>query len=88
VLDVLERQDLSLFREVLRLCLVGGAVLIAAAAVLPAVGAVCVLSAAVCLTYVLYGVITWRAIVDRNRSRISATAAEPVSQDATEWPGL
>ncbi len=68
-LDVLERQDLTLFREVLRLCLVGGAILIAAAAGLPAVGAVCALSAAACVTYVLYGLITWRAIVNHDRLR-------------------
>ncbi len=88
VLDVLERQDLNLLREVLRLCLVGGAVLITAATGLPAVGAVCALSAAVCLTYVFYGLITWRAIVDRDRLRPAAAATEPVSQDTTEWPPL
>jgi O-antigen/teichoic acid export membrane protein len=65
LLDVLERQDLSLFRELLRLCFVGGAVLLAAASGLQAIGAVCALSAAGCLTYALYAAITWRAVVDR-----------------------
>ena len=87
VLDVLERQDLTLFREVLRLFLVGGAITIAATAHLPAIGALCALSAAISLNYLAYGFITWRAMVDRGRSFAGAAAAEPIVQDA-EWPGL
>jgi hypothetical protein len=64
-LDVLERQDLHLARELLRLVLVGGAVLIAAAAHLTPAGAVAVLSGAGCAVYCLYGLISWYAIVSQ-----------------------
>lgn len=62
-LDVLERQDLFLARELLRLCLVGGAVLIADSMHFDPIGAVATVSVAGCLTYSLYGLISWRAIV-------------------------
>jgi O-antigen/teichoic acid export membrane protein len=63
ILYVLERQGLHLVREVLRLGFLGGSVLIAAAIHLSPEGAVAVLSAAGSLTYLLYVVISWRAIV-------------------------
>ncbi|HEX5824809.1 MAG TPA: oligosaccharide flippase family protein [Candidatus Limnocylindrales bacterium] len=66
-LDVLERQDLHLVRETMRLVLVGGAVVLAAAIHLPALGAIAVLSVAGCLTYLMYGLISWWAIVDAER---------------------
>ena len=61
-LDVLERQDLHLARELLRLGLVGSAVVAAAALHFPATTAVAVLGVAGCATYVLYGLISWWAI--------------------------
>ena len=64
-LDVLERQDLHLARELLRLGLVGGAVLVATALHFSPVGAVSVLSAAGCVTYCFYGLMSWHAIVSR-----------------------
>jgi O-antigen/teichoic acid export membrane protein len=73
-LAVLERQDLHFGREILRLGLVGGAVLSAAALHLPALGAVAVLSAAGCATYVAYGLISWWAIV-RHRVEMAPDAA-------------
>ena len=63
LLYVLERQDLHLAREILRFCLIGGSVPLAAALGLSSTGAVVVVSAAGCLTYSLYGLISWRAIV-------------------------
>ena len=63
VLYVLERQGLHLVREILRITLLGGSVLLAGMMHLAPIGAVVALSAAGCLTYVLYGVISWRAIV-------------------------
>ena len=66
-LDVLERQDLALARELLRLGFVGGAVLIAAAMKLNPIEAVFIFSGAGCLTYSSYGLISWRAIVVHDR---------------------
>jgi O-antigen/teichoic acid export membrane protein len=76
-LDVLERQDLHLVREVLRLILVGGAVVLASAIRLPAVGAVALFSVAGCFTYVFYGAVSWWAIesADRKRRRSGPAAA-------------
>lgn len=62
-LYVVERLDLQLIRELIRLVLLGGAVPLAAAAGLTVTGAVVVLSAAGCLTYVIFGLISWYAIV-------------------------
>jgi O-antigen/teichoic acid export membrane protein len=61
-LDVLERQDLHLVREVLRLLFVGGAALTAIIAHLSPLSAVGVFSIAGCLTYTAYGLASWRAI--------------------------
>jgi O-antigen/teichoic acid export membrane protein len=72
-LSVLERQDLALGREVLRVVLIGGAVAIAAALHLSAVEAVAVLSAAGCATYIAYGLISWSAIV-RHAGRLAPEA--------------
>jgi O-antigen/teichoic acid export membrane protein len=63
VLSVLERQDLHLGREILRFCLLGSPILLAAALRLSPVGAIAVLSAAGCLNYGLYTLFSWRAIL-------------------------
>jgi O-antigen/teichoic acid export membrane protein len=73
-LYVVERQDLQLVREVLRLVLLGGAVPLAATVGLTTVGAAALLSVAGCLNYVLYGLISYRAIVVHER-RASLGAA-------------
>jgi O-antigen/teichoic acid export membrane protein len=70
-LGVLERQDLHLAREVARAAFVGGAVIVAWALGLAPVGAVAAISVAGILTYVLYGVTTWRAV-----AHASAQAAQ------------
>ena len=75
-LYVVERLDLQLMREVMRVALIGGAVPLAAASGLPAAGSIVVLSAAGCLTYVLYWAISWYAIVSApGRSRPASVAA-------------
>jgi O-antigen/teichoic acid export membrane protein len=63
VLYVLERQGVHLVREIIRFSLLGASVLVAGLMHLPLFGAVAALSATGCLTYVLYGAISWRAIV-------------------------
>jgi len=76
-LDVLERQDLHLARELFRLFVVGGAALLAAEMHLSPDEAVAVLSAAGCLTYILYGLVSWIAIV---RHRARPRPAAPVTE--------
>lgn len=62
VLDVLERQDLHLIREIGRLLFVGGTVAAATAAGLASTEAVVAVSFAGCLTNLWYGAISWRAV--------------------------
>ena len=62
-LDVLERQDLHLIREVARVTITCGAVVAAAALHFSAIQAVAVLSVAGSIAYILYGLISWYAIV-------------------------
>lgn len=76
-LDVLERQDLHLVRELMRLFAVGGAVVLAAALNLPALGAMALLSVAGCVTYSLYGLISWWAIVSDERRRPRSGRGRP-----------
>jgi O-antigen/teichoic acid export membrane protein len=83
VLYVVERQDLQLLREIIRLSLLGGAIPVAATLGLPALAAVAVLSAAGCATYVLYGLISWYAL----RRHHLSVAAETGETAATDIPG-
>jgi O-antigen/teichoic acid export membrane protein len=76
-LDVLERQDLHLARETMRLVLIGGALLLAYEAAMPAIGAILVLSIAGCFTYGLYGLISWWAIESSDRKRARSQAMHP-----------
>ncbi|MBA2558592.1 MAG: oligosaccharide flippase family protein [Propionibacteriales bacterium] len=66
-LYILERQDLHLVREVIRIFLLLTAALTATAMHLPPVGVVVTISVAGCVTYVLYGLISWMAIVAHRR---------------------
>lgn len=68
-LDVLERQDLHLVREILRLVFVGGAAILAAVADVSPLVAVGLFSLAGCLTYTTYGLASWRAITSHAASR-------------------
>ncbi len=86
-LDVLERQDLNLAREVLRLFLVGGAVLIAWMVGLGPLAAIALLSAAGCLTYALYGLISWYAIATRHAAlKVAPVTEADLVRDMAEWP--
>lgn len=67
-LDVLERQDLHLAREISRLVLIGVVVLTATLVHLPSTDTVIALSATGCAINALYGFVSWRAI-DRARAR-------------------
>ncbi len=62
VLYVLERQGLHLIREILRFGFLAGSIALAWALGLSALGAVAMLSASGAIAYVLYGIISWRAI--------------------------
>lgn len=87
-LDVLERQDLHLIREVFRLCVLGGSVVLAASLHLPSIGAVGAVSIAGCLTYSLYGVLSWRAIVGHDASgTFSPMTDRDNVEDLRDWPG-
>lgn len=77
VLYVLERQGLHLVREVLRLGFLGGSILVSYLLHLEALQAVAVLSAAGSIAYVLYGVISWRAIVTYVPREHPAASAGP-----------
>ncbi len=71
-LDVLERQDLNLIREIGRIFIVGGAILAAAALHLSPIGAVAAVSTSGCITYALYGLFSWRAIVAHHPGGVAA----------------
>lgn len=62
VLSFLERQPLHLVREVVRLGLLAGAVSASHAIGLSALAAIGVLSAAGCVVYALYWVVSWHAV--------------------------
>ncbi len=62
ILYVVERQGLQLVREILRITLLGGSVLVAGVLHFTPVGAVGAMSAAGCLMYLLYGLISWHAL--------------------------
>jgi O-antigen/teichoic acid export membrane protein len=83
-LDVLERQDLHLSREVTRLILLAATATMIVIITPPPLGAVLMLSVAGCVTYMLYGYISWRAInSSRPRPGVRSSAA-PV--DVEELP--
>ena len=68
-LTVLERQDLLLVRELVRICLLAVAIVIAELLQFPAAGAVAMLSAGGTLAYVAYGAISWHALRAYDRER-------------------
>lgn len=75
ILYVLERQGLHLVREIIRISFLGGSVIVAGVLHASPLGAVAALSAAGCVTYVLYGLISWRAI-DTHRPRPHPTSGD------------
>jgi len=85
ILYVVERQGLHLVREILRITLLGGSVLVAGVIGLAPLGVVAALSAAGCVMYLLYGVISWRAIATyRPHSQLAAHADTDVVVDRPE----
>jgi O-antigen/teichoic acid export membrane protein len=66
-LYVLERQELHLIQEILRIVLLGGAVFLAAFAGLEPTGALVAISVAGCIAYASYGTISWLAILAAER---------------------
>ena len=80
-LDILERQDLRLLREIVRLILIGGVVVLATSLQLSATAAVIAVSVVGCLTYLFFGFLSWRAIVAHQHHHRSAVPAAPVSTD-------
>jgi lipopolysaccharide exporter len=76
-LDVLERQDLHLWRELMRLVIIGAAPIIAYHVGLPPVGVVASVSLAGCATYLIYGWLSWRAIVTRRPPLPRSDVAPP-----------
>ena len=66
ILYILERQRLHLVREILRLSGLGGSVLIASLLGLSPATSIVVLSIGGCVTYLLYGLISWRAIEEHH----------------------
>ncbi len=77
VLYVIERQDLQLAREVVRCGLVAGAVPLAAMLGFSPVWSIVLLSTARCVTYVLYGGVSWYAIRGRAREALALATPDP-----------
>jgi O-antigen/teichoic acid export membrane protein len=90
-LIVLERQDLHLQREIARLLLLGGVLLIVIALDLEPVGAVAAISVAGVMMYSWYGITSWRAIVAADAARAvgdgGSGADDDGSVDRSDRPG-
>jgi O-antigen/teichoic acid export membrane protein len=74
-LDVLERQDLHLAREILRIVSLVAVVLVAAELHLSAVATIVVLSVTGCVFYIVYGLVSWRALVLHETSQLAAAVS-------------
>ena len=85
VLYIVERQGLHLVREILRLGLLGGSVLVAAALHLDPTGTIALISAAGCVTYVLYGILSWYAVVNyRPAPRYTPDGGSHIAAETSE----
>jgi O-antigen/teichoic acid export membrane protein len=69
-LDVLERQDLHLVRELMRLILITAVVVMAASLQLSPLATIVALSVIGSLVYVVYGLISWRALTTHGTARL------------------
>lgn len=86
-LDVLERQDLHFIREVARLIIVSAAVVLAAALGLGSTAAIALLSFAGCITYLMYGATSWRAITTHHaRSTAAQALSSPPADELRDPP--
>lgn len=88
VLFVLERQGLHLLREILRIVILAGSIPVAAALQLPPLMAIVVLSAAGCITYTLYGLISWYAVINSRPTPHGADASVGQVYPRPERDGL
>jgi len=84
ILYVLEQQRLHLLREILRLSFLAGSIVVAYAVGLQPVAAVALLSASGSLAYVLYALISWRAIGTYDPARHGPPAVPPPGQEIVE----
>ena len=88
ILFIVERQGLHLAREILRLALLGGSVVAASLLDLSTIGTLIVLSVAGCGNYLLYGLLSWRAIVayrPERRPAASGDADTAPDRPRAEW---
>jgi O-antigen/teichoic acid export membrane protein len=87
-LDVLERQDRHLVREVIRIGFLTGSMVAASALNLSPLGAVASLSLGGCITYVVYGLISWRAVNAHHvrHSIANPESGAPIALDVPELP--
>lgn len=95
VLYIVERQGLHLIREILRLGLLAGSVLLAAALHLDSLGTIGVISLFGCGAYILYGLLSWRAIIAYHAeshapdaTSTAATADRADRTDTADPPGV
>jgi O-antigen/teichoic acid export membrane protein len=86
VLYVLERQGLHLVREILRFGFLAGSIVLASVLGLPALGAVAVLSAAGSIAYILYAIISWRAIATYRPRHGPTSSGEGLGPGIAEPP--
>jgi O-antigen/teichoic acid export membrane protein len=77
ILEILERQDLLLVRELLRIALLVLAIVVAQVLALSALWAVVLLSTAGTCAYIIHGGIGWYALTRHDRARDRAHTAAP-----------
>jgi O-antigen/teichoic acid export membrane protein len=76
-LEVVERQDLSLLREVVRIVLIAGAIILAGMLQLEPIAAIALLSLGGSLGYLVYGWVSWYALVAARTDRRGSRTREP-----------
>jgi len=87
ILYIVERQGLHLAREMLRLGLLAGSVILAAALHLPPLGTIAFISVAGCATYILYALLSWYAVVTFRPERRPMMAHPVTAPDAPDRGG-
>lgn len=87
-LDVLERQDLHLARELIRLAFFGLAALAAWTLALDVQGSVIALSLAGCGTYAVYALISWTAILLHRSGDHTVDSSSPMAMESQAQQAL
>ena len=77
ILEVLERQDLLVVREMLRIALLALAIVVAQLLALSALWAVVLLSAAGTCAYLIHGGIAWYALTTYDKAQDRVQTTEP-----------